>query len=185
MDVIFPAINKFLRFLSEFSYTHRFFYQPINLFLRHSEIRFFWMKCWSKWREKDIIEKFVLFASSRLSFSFLARNSCHIGCMDSDCNWWWTVDTTDTTEHFYSREGLADGCRAMIHWVTWTCSLLFSPGHLFRWLSFVSQLLLRSMKKQSMIKSAIFKNCTLGFLCSTHQGPMNALKSGNVMSILP
>lgn len=56
MDVIFAAINKFLRFLSGFSHTHRFCYQPVNLWLRHYEIRFPWMKCCPN-REKITLQR--------------------------------------------------------------------------------------------------------------------------------
>lgn len=64
MDVIFAAINKFLRFLSGFSHTHRFCYQPVNLCLRHCEIRFPWMKCWPKQGENNVVEKLVFPSSA-------------------------------------------------------------------------------------------------------------------------
>lgn len=64
MDVIFAAINKFLRFLSGLSHTHRFRYQPVNLCLRHYEIRFPWMKCWPKQGENNIAEKLVFSSSA-------------------------------------------------------------------------------------------------------------------------
>lgn len=64
MDVIFAAINKFLRFLSGFSHTHRFCYQPVNLCLSHYEIRFPWMKCWLKWVENHAAEKLVFLSSA-------------------------------------------------------------------------------------------------------------------------
>lgn len=63
MDVIFAAINKFFKFLSGFSHTHGFCYQPINLCLRHCEIIFPWMECWPKWGENNVVAK-VLFSSS-------------------------------------------------------------------------------------------------------------------------
>jgi len=67
MDVIFAAINKFLRFLSGFSHTHRFCYQPVNLCLRHCEIRFPWVKCRPKWGQNNIAEKLVFPSSAFLS----------------------------------------------------------------------------------------------------------------------
>lgn len=82
MDVIFAAINKFLRFLSGFSHTHRFYYQPVNLCLRHYEIRFPWMKCWLKWGENNIAKKLPFSSSAFPStpsrvFSFLLSDFLH------------------------------------------------------------------------------------------------------------
>lgn len=75
MDVIFAAINKFLRFLSGFSHTHRFCYQPVNLCLRHYEIRFLWMKCCPKWGENNIAQKLQYF---KFLPSLLLQTECYL-----------------------------------------------------------------------------------------------------------